>query len=88
MMECTLLLVKSFKHSFWRALFIISPWAQAYDEVVDSEDAPDSGRAPMQQKWDALGLDLYGGFRRYDVDRPDIGLKPMNVFTMGAMNTF
>jgi hypothetical protein len=48
MMECTLLLVKSFKHSFWGALFIISPWAQAYDEVVDSEDAPDSGRAPMQ----------------------------------------
>ena len=42
----------------------------------------------VQQKWDALGLDLYGGFRRYDVDRPDIGLKPMNVFTMGAMYTF
>lgn len=42
----------------------------------------------VQQKWDALGLDLYGGLRRYDVDRPDIALKPMNVFAMGAMYTF
>jgi hypothetical protein len=42
----------------------------------------------VQQKWEALGLDLYGGLRRYDVDRPDIALKPMNVFAMGAMYTF
>ena len=42
----------------------------------------------VQQRWDELGLDLYGGLRRYDVDRPDIALKPMNVFAMGAMYTF
>ena len=42
----------------------------------------------VQQKWDAIGLDLYGGLRRYDVDRPDIALKPMNVLALGAMYTF
>jgi hypothetical protein len=42
----------------------------------------------VQQKLDSVGLDLYGGFRRYEVERPDIDLRPMNVFVLGTIFTF
>jgi hypothetical protein len=42
----------------------------------------------MQQKLDSVGVDLYGGFRRYEVERPDIDLRPMNVYVLGTIFTF
>ena len=42
----------------------------------------------VQQKLDSVGLDLYGGFRRYEVERPDIDLRPMNVLALGAIFAF
>ena len=52
------------------------------------DDEADSIGFFVQQNWEAVGLDLYGGFRRYEVERPDIDLKPINVFALGAMYTF
>ncbi len=40
------------------------------------------------QKWNEIGLDFYGGFRRYEVKRPDIDLKPLNVLAFGAIYSF
>jgi hypothetical protein len=42
----------------------------------------------VQQKLDAVGLDVYGGYRRYKVDRPDFDLRPLKVVVLGAMYTF
>jgi len=51
-------------------------------------DEMDSIGLFVQQKFDSVGLDLYGGFRRYEVERPDADLRPMNVFALGAIFTF
>lgn len=40
------------------------------------------------QKWDRVGLDVYAGYRRYDVERPDIGLNPLDVFVVGGIFSF
>ena len=42
----------------------------------------------VQQKWAEIGLDLYGGFRRYEVNRPDFDLKPLKVIALGAIYAF
>ena len=42
----------------------------------------------VQQKLDSVGLDIYGGFRRFKVERPDINLRPLNVLALGAIFTF
>ena len=57
-------------------------------DVRLADDEAESVGVFVQQKWDSVGLDLYGGLRRYEVERPDIGLKPMNVFALGAIYTF
>jgi hypothetical protein len=54
---------------------------------LDGDEAESVGLF-VQQKLDSVGLDLYGGFRRYEVERPDIDLRPMNVFALGAIFTF
>ena len=40
------------------------------------------------QNWTRVGLNLYAGYRFYDVSRPDINLKKMDVFALGAIYTF
>jgi hypothetical protein len=60
----------------------------ASENVLQDDDGSDSVGFFVQQNWAAVGLDLYGGFRRYEVERPDIDLKPINVFALGAMYTF
>ena len=40
------------------------------------------------QKWTELGLDLYAGYRLYDVDRPDVSLGRMDVYALGAIYNF
>jgi hypothetical protein len=42
----------------------------------------------VQQRWNSMGLDLYAGVRRYEVERPDVDLKPLNVLALGAIFTF
>ena len=53
-----------------------------------ADDEAESIGLFVQQKLDSVGLDLYGGFRRYEVERPDADLRPMNVFALGAIFTF
>jgi hypothetical protein len=53
-----------------------------------ADDESESIGLFVQQKLDSVGLDLYGGFRRYEVERPDIDLRPMNVFVLGTIFTF
>lgn len=53
-----------------------------------ADDEAESFGLFVQQKLDSVGLDLYGGFRRYEVERPDIDLRPMNVFVLGTIFTF
>lgn len=36
------------------------------------------------QKWPEYGLDLYAGLRRYEVDRPDVALKDLDVYAIGV----
>jgi hypothetical protein len=62
-----------------------------YSTGSDARLAGDEARSFgifAQQKWEALGLDLYGGYRRYTVDRPDINLRPMDVLVFGGIYTF
>ena len=40
------------------------------------------------QKWPAYGTDFYVGFRRYDVQRPDINLEKLDVLLFGAVLNF
>ena len=40
------------------------------------------------QKWQAVGVDLYGGYRIYDVSRSDIALKDLNALALGLIYTF
>jgi len=53
-----------------------------------ADDEAESIGLFVQQRLDSVGLDLYGGLRRYEVERPDIDLLPMNVFALGAIFTF
>jgi hypothetical protein len=57
-------------------------------DVIQEEDQAATFGVFAQQKWDAIGLDIYTGFRRYDVTRPDIELKPLNVLAVGVMFSF
>jgi len=40
------------------------------------------------QKWDNIGLDLYTGYRTYEVTRPDINLFPLDIFVFGIIFNF
>lgn len=42
----------------------------------------------VQQQWAEMGLLMYRGFRRYEVERPDITLKPLNILAAGASFSF
>ena len=53
-----------------------------------ADDEAESIGIFVQQRLDSVGLDLYGGIRRYEVERPDIDLRPMNVLALGAMFIF
>jgi hypothetical protein len=57
------------------------------DARLASDDAESFGIF-AQQRWAAVDLDLYGGYRRYTVDRPDINLRPMDVLVVGGIYTF
>ena len=57
------------------------------DAIIDGEESESIGVFVLQ-KWDEVGLDLYGGFRKYEVKRPDIDLKPLDVLAVGAIFTF
>ena len=57
------------------------------DAILDGDEAESIGIFVLQ-KWNEIGLDLYGGFRRYEVKRPDIDLKPLNVLAFGVIYSF
>jgi hypothetical protein len=57
------------------------------DAILQGDQADSIGFF-VQQKWDSIGLDLYAGFRTYEVERPDIELRPLDVLALGAMYSF
>jgi len=57
------------------------------DAILDDDEAESIGLFVLQ-KWDQIGLDIYGGFRKYEVKRPDIDLKPLDVLVMGVIYSF
>jgi hypothetical protein len=57
------------------------------DVILDGDKSDSFGLFALQ-KWDSAGLDLYVGYRRYEVMRPDIDLRPLNVLASGVMFTF
>jgi len=57
------------------------------DAILDGDEAESIGIFALQ-KWNEIGLDLYGGFRRYEVKRPDFELRPLNVVAVGAIYSF
>lgn len=57
------------------------------DVILDGDDSDSFGLFALQ-KWDSIGLDLYAGFRRYEVKRPDIDLRPLDTLSLEAIFTF
>jgi len=57
------------------------------DAFLDGDEADSFGFFTLQ-KWDEIGLDLYAGFRKYEVKRPDIDLKPLDVLAFGVLYSF
>jgi len=57
------------------------------DAILAGDEVESIGFFALQ-KWDEIGLDFYGGFRKYEVERPDIDLKPLNVLAVGAIYSF
>jgi hypothetical protein len=57
------------------------------DVILDGDKTNSFGLFALQ-KWDSIGLDLYAGYRRYEVRRPDIDLRPLNVLALGVIYTF
>ena len=57
------------------------------DAILDDDEAESIGLFVLQ-KWDQIGLDVYGGFRKYEVKRPDIDLKPLDVLALGVIYSF
>lgn len=60
---------------------------QANDVRVDGDKAESVGVFAVQA-WPAYGLSYYAGYRRYDVSRPDIDLKALNVVALGVVLSF
>ncbi len=46
------------------------------DAILEGDKAESIGFIALQ-KWDSIGLDLYAGYRKYDVTRPDMNWKPV-----------
>lgn len=58
-----------------------------YYSVSDLRLANDAGESFglfAVQKWPKYGLDMYAGYRRYEVDRPDTTLKTLDVYVLGV----
>ncbi len=53
-----------------------------------SGDRAESVGLVAVQKWPAYGIDIYAAFRRYDVQRPDIDLKDLNLIALGVALNF
>ena len=58
------------------------------NDAIQVGDQANSVGFFVQQRWNSMGLDLYAGVRRYEVERPDVDLKPLNVLALGAIFTF
>ena len=57
-----------------------------YYDVSDLRLAGDAAKSYgffAVQKWPAYGIDFYGGYRMYDVDRPDIDLHSLDLIALG-----
>ena len=57
------------------------------DLRLDGDEGESIGLFAVQ-KWLSFGLDFYVGYRRYDVSRPDIDLKDLDILTLGAAFNF
>lgn len=57
------------------------------DLRVDGDKGESIGLFAVQ-KWPDYGLDFYAGYRRYDVSRPDIDLKALDIFALGVALNF
>jgi hypothetical protein len=53
-----------------------------------SGERSESFGAFVQQRLSEMDLAVYLGLRRYEVERPDIGLRPLNVLATGASFSF
>jgi hypothetical protein len=54
---------------------------------LDGDSASSFGVFALQ-KWGSVGLDFYLGYRRYEVERPDLDLLPLNTLTLGVILAF
>lgn len=59
----------------------------AEDQRLVGDKAESMGFFALQ-KWQAVGIDLYGGYRIYEVSRPDISLNDLNALALGIIFTF
>lgn len=57
------------------------------DIRIGDDEAKSFGLFAMQY-WDKFGIRYYGGYRRYEIERPDIYLKPIQMFVFGALMQF
>jgi len=58
------------------------------NDVLSQQDKAESIGFFALQKWKAVGVDFYAGFRNYKVFRLDIDLKPLDTYTLGIIYTF
>ena len=59
----------------------------ANDVLLDGDQGESVGLF-FQQQWEKMGLDLYGGYRIYDITRSDLNLHELNLLTLGARYSF
>lgn len=81
------------KGGWLTSLTSIGPTAFSIDygslrDVIEEGDQAGSFGVFAQQKWDSIGLDIYAGFRRYGVTRPDIDLQPLHAVAFGVILSF
>jgi len=61
--------------------------ARNFNIGIDGDEGKSFGIFVLQN-WDQFGIRVYVGVRQYDVDRPDISLKPLTVVPFGALLQF
>lgn len=72
--------------SLGKTAFSIDYYATS-DIRIAGDEAQSIGLFAVQ-KWPTYGLDFYAGYRRYDVRRPDIDLKALDIIALGLALNF
>ncbi len=66
---------------------VAADYQRSWDITAEGDKATSIGAFVMQDI-DPWGLQLYAGYRNYDLDRDDIRLDDIHVFTVGAALNF